>query len=130
MLLTAGKKKSKWYDNIWHMRYLPKFQWNHLTERLAYEQATARQRMKTEISQARQEAHHFAEQIEWKQKEVKMANKHGDWKSNKRPYDYIQKSTDDEIKRRKAGSEHVKKQAKARTNVLSSLFGQSKSTDS
>ena len=111
------------------MRYLPKFQWSHLTERLAYEQASAKQRLKTEIGQARQEANHFAEQIEWKQKEVKMASKHGDWKSNKRPYDYIQQSTDEEIHKRKAGTERGKKQAKARSNILSNLFGQSTSAD-
>lgn len=123
--MFSGKKKSIWYDNIWHMRYLSKFQWSHLTERLEYEQASARQRMKTEIGQARQEAHHFAEQLEWKQKEVKMASKHGDWKSNKKPYEYIQKTTDDEFRKRKAGTERVKTLSKARKNVLGSLFGQS-----
>jgi len=107
------------------MRYLPKFQWSHLTERLAYEQASNQQRMRTEINQARQEAHHYAEQIEWNQKHVRMASKHADWKSNKRAYDYTQKLTDEEIQKRKAGSKRVKQLEKSRSNVLGSLFGAS-----
>lgn len=79
--------------------------------------------MRTEINQARQEAHHFAEQIDWKQKETRAASKHGDWKSNKRKYEYTQKVTDDEIRKRKAGGDRVKKLEKARSNVLGSLFG-------
>ena len=121
-----GRKKSKWYDCIWHMKYLPKFQWSHLTERLAYEQASTQQRMRTEITQARREAQHFAEQIEWKQKEIKMANKHADWKSNKRKYEYTQRVTDDEIRKRKVGSKRVAELEKSRSNVLGSLFGKSK----
>lgn len=108
------------------MKYLPKFQWIHLTERLAYEQASTQQRMRTEITQARREAQHFAEQIEWRQKELKMASKHADWKSNKRKYEYTQRVTDDEIRKRKVGSERVKKLEQSRSNVLGSLFGSSK----
>lgn len=109
------------------MRYLPKFQWSHLTERLVYEQASTQQRMRTEINQARQEAQHFAEQIDFKQKDLRMANKHADWKQNsKRTYEYTQKITDDEIRKRKVGSERVKKLEKSRSNVLGSLFGKAK----
>lgn len=110
---------------MWHMKYLPKFQWSHLTERLAYEQATTTQRMRTEINQARKEAQHFAEQIEWKQKEIRATQKNRDWKSNKRKYDYTQRVTDDEIRKRKAGSKRVQQLEKSRANVLGNLFGKS-----
>ena len=33
----GGKKRSYYYDDIWNIKYLPKFKWNHLTEQLAYE---------------------------------------------------------------------------------------------
>jgi ESF2/ABP1 family protein len=28
----GGKKGSFWYDDIWNIKYLPKFKWHHLTE--------------------------------------------------------------------------------------------------
>lgn len=105
------------------MKYLPKFQWSHLTERLAFEQATTMQRMRTEINQARKEAQHFAEQIEWKQRELRVTKKNGDWKSNKRKYEYKQRMGDEEIRKRKAGSKRVQQLEKSRSNVLGNLFG-------
>jgi ESF2/ABP1 family protein len=35
--IIGGKKRSYYYDDIWVMKYLPKFKWNHLTEQIAYE---------------------------------------------------------------------------------------------
>ena len=52
----GGKKRNPWYDEIWNIKYLPKFRWAHLNERLAYERAVHEQRMRTEIAQAKREA--------------------------------------------------------------------------
>ena len=30
----GGKKADKWYDDLWCMKYLPKFKWHHLTEQI------------------------------------------------------------------------------------------------
>ncbi len=35
--IIGGKKRSYYHDDIWVMKYLPKFKWNHLTEQIAYE---------------------------------------------------------------------------------------------
>ena len=30
----GGKKGSRWRDDVWTMKYLPKFKWNMLTEQI------------------------------------------------------------------------------------------------
>jgi ESF2/ABP1 family protein len=30
----GGRKGDKWYDDLWCMKYLPKFKWHHLTEQI------------------------------------------------------------------------------------------------
>ncbi|TPX67894.1 hypothetical protein SpCBS45565_g03519 [Spizellomyces sp. 'palustris'] len=51
----GGKKRSFYYDDIWNMKYLPRFKWNHLTEQIAYELKVREQRLKTEMAQAKRE---------------------------------------------------------------------------
>ncbi|KAF9939873.1 RNA-binding ATPase activator esf2 [Modicella reniformis] len=53
--IIGGKKNSHYHDDIWNIKYLPKFKWDHLTERIAYENASRAQRLQTEISQAKRE---------------------------------------------------------------------------
>ncbi|KAI9140911.1 hypothetical protein BKA69DRAFT_1029013 [Paraphysoderma sedebokerense] len=53
---TIGGKKSHYYhDDIWNIKYLPKFKWMHLTEQIAYEKAQKEQRLRAEILQAKRE---------------------------------------------------------------------------
>ncbi|KAJ3290893.1 RNA-binding ATPase activator esf2 [Borealophlyctis nickersoniae] len=51
----GGKKRSFYYDDIWTMKYLPRFKWNHLTEQIAYELKVREQRLKAEMAQAKRE---------------------------------------------------------------------------
>ena len=30
----GGQKHSRYYDDLWNIKYLPKFRWTHLTEKL------------------------------------------------------------------------------------------------
>ncbi|XP_065909821.1 uncharacterized protein [Dysidea avara] len=60
----GGKKRGFYHDDLWNIKYLPKFQWTHLTEKLAYEQAVKEQQMRTEISQARKENQFFLSSVE------------------------------------------------------------------
>ncbi|XP_065839862.1 uncharacterized protein [Oscarella lobularis] len=57
-------KHSRYYDDLWNIKYLPKFRWTHLTEKLAYESAVHEQRMRSEISQAKRESRHYVESVE------------------------------------------------------------------
>lgn len=68
------RKKSKFCDILWNMKYLPRFKWLHLSERLTYEKMVYQQRMRNEISQARKEANAFGANLdrsEYKQKKEK-----------------------------------------------------------
>ncbi|KAI8904043.1 hypothetical protein EDD86DRAFT_184028, partial [Gorgonomyces haynaldii] len=51
----GGKKRSFYYEDLWNIKYLPKFKWNHLTEQLAYELKVKEQKLRTEMHQAKRE---------------------------------------------------------------------------
>ncbi|CAG9581022.1 unnamed protein product [Danaus chrysippus] len=64
------RKRSRYYDMIWNIKYIPRFKWIHLSERLAYERAAMKQRLRAEISQAKKEANYLQNNIE-KSKKIK-----------------------------------------------------------
>lgn len=45
-------------------KYLHRFQWTHLSERLAYEQTVLQQRLRTEVSQAKRETNFYLNNVE------------------------------------------------------------------
>jgi len=59
----GGKKRYYYHDDIWNVKYLPKFKWGHISEKIAYEKAGREQRMRTEISQAKREASFYLENV-------------------------------------------------------------------
>jgi len=65
---VGGKRRSKAHDQIWNIKYLPRFKWIHLSERLAYEAAVRQQRLRAEISQVKREAEHFKSSVDSKRK--------------------------------------------------------------
>ncbi|XP_037028560.1 activator of basal transcription 1-like [Bradysia coprophila] len=75
----ATRKSSKFCDILWCLKYLPRFKWTHLSERLTYEKAVYNQRLKTEVAQARREATFFqdnldkSERIKKKKKKMQLA---------------------------------------------------------
>ncbi|KAH8326804.1 hypothetical protein KR059_011937 [Drosophila kikkawai] len=74
----STRKKSQFYDSLWSMKYLPRFKWVHLTERMNYEQAVHKQRLHTEVSQARKETTFFQNNLdksEFLNKQAKKAKK-------------------------------------------------------
>lgn len=78
----GGKKGTRWRDDIWTMKYLPKFKWNMLTEQvgelnyrwsdvqnylkpcLAQEAAAHTARMRVELSQSRAEQRDYLKNVE------------------------------------------------------------------
>lgn len=64
----ATRKSSKFCDILWCLKYLPRFKWTHLSERLTYEKAVYKQRLKTEVAQARKEATFFQENLDQSEK--------------------------------------------------------------
>ncbi|RKO87593.1 hypothetical protein BDK51DRAFT_2209, partial [Blyttiomyces helicus] len=51
----GGKKRSWYHDDIWNVKYLPRFKWDHLTEQIAYENKVREQKMKAEMQLAKRE---------------------------------------------------------------------------
>lgn len=85
---VGGKKRNYHHDDIWNIKYLSKFSWTQLTEKickiiiillkiycfillLAYDNAVRRQRLSAEVSQARREVDHYLHAID--QNKVKEA---------------------------------------------------------
>ncbi|XP_055634371.1 uncharacterized protein LOC129774621 [Toxorhynchites rutilus septentrionalis] len=77
----STKKKSIFCDILWSMKYLPRFKWIHLSERLAYERAVHRQKLRTEVAQARKEAGFFQSNLDKSEKIQKKAKR--EMKANK-----------------------------------------------
>ena len=51
----GGKRRSAYYYDLWCLRYLPKFKWDHLTEEINYQKAVQEQRLAAEVSAAKRE---------------------------------------------------------------------------
>jgi len=105
---VGGKRKSKAHDHLWNIKYLPRFKWVHLSERLAYESAVRQQRLRTEISQVKREAEHFKNSVQIKRKKAK---KEKETKSSHEdsspaaaaatPFKFKQRETEAQIRKRK-----------------------------
>merc|ERR1739838_675975 len=65
---VGGKKSNPDYDVLWNIKYLPRFKWAYLRQRLEYEREVRRQRMNIEVGQVRREADHFVKASDWSQK--------------------------------------------------------------
>lgn len=107
---VGGKRKSKTYDQTWNIKYLPRFKWVHLSERLAYEAAVRQQRLRTEISQVKREAEHFKSSVESgkrkrsrgsKSKEAAAASSVEENAAVQKPFVFRQKETEAQIRKRK-----------------------------
>ena len=71
------KKGDFWYDDLWSMKYLPKFKWHHLTEQigiflisisylmyLAYQNASRAEKLRNEIAQEKRANSAFERNLE------------------------------------------------------------------
>ncbi|KIJ26975.1 hypothetical protein M422DRAFT_191527 [Sphaerobolus stellatus SS14] len=71
----GGKKGTRWRDDVWTMKYLPKFKWNMLTEQVAHEAALHTARLRVELSQSRTEQKDYLRQVELAKQLEKRAEK-------------------------------------------------------
>ena len=60
----GGKKGNFHHDDIWNIKYLAKFKWGHIAEKLAYEKAAREQRMRAEIAQVKRETNAYLENVD------------------------------------------------------------------
>lgn len=75
---VSDKKRSKQYDHLWNMKYLKNFKWAHLHERLAYEKAARRQKLRVEIELAKKKSTLFSANLDKKKKNKQFVNKEYD----------------------------------------------------
>merc|ERR1719369_1024434 len=106
---VGGKRRSKAYEELWNIKYLPRFKWVHLSERLAYEAAVRQQRMRTEISQVKREAEHFKNSVEKRRKRSKRDKSDGVEEENSGvSFQFKQRETEKQIKKRRKRSKRDK----------------------
>lgn len=122
------RKKSKFYDYLWNIKYLHRFKWVHLNERLAYECAVHQQSLRGEIAQAKREANFFSHNVEKSEKLRKRKGKLQDLKCASRLNSFLtqnhQGKTDKEIYQDIGQkSENVGSATEDRSHFLKNLFG-------
>jgi len=103
-LITDGKK-SKWKDHTWSVKYLHRFRWDHLTERLAYEREVKRKRMRVEYARSKKETAAFQANVE-SNKRIQNIKQRREKRGEKteiraKKYQYKQRKTVDELRKEK-----------------------------
>jgi ESF2/ABP1 family protein len=73
----SNQKRNPHYGDLWNLKYLPKFKWSHLTEKVAYERRVREQKLRVEMMQARRENASYVQMVETGKKLDKIeARKH------------------------------------------------------
>lgn len=135
------RKRQRFFSDLWSIKYLHRFQWTHLCERLAYEQMVLQQRLRTEVSQVKKETNFYLDNVEKSARMDKLRKKRereGE-QVEERTWDFTQRQTEEEIQMRKkkkkaaASQKQLDKarliQEKSQSNVslLAKIFNTSKS---
>jgi ESF2/ABP1 family protein len=60
----GGKKRGRWHDEVWNIKYLSGIKWNHLVETIQNENAERAARMRVELSRGRSENKAFLQNLE------------------------------------------------------------------
>ncbi|CAI9101618.1 OLC1v1038986C1 [Oldenlandia corymbosa var. corymbosa] len=60
----GGRKRSKFYYDIWNIKYLSKFKWDDLTEERAHKKASREQKLALELSAAKRERDFYLSNVD------------------------------------------------------------------
>ncbi|XP_061694284.1 activator of basal transcription 1 isoform X2 [Syngnathoides biaculeatus] len=103
----ATRKRQTFVSDLWSIKYLHRFQWTHLSERLAYEKMVLQQRLRTEVSQAKRETNFYLNNVDksarmdkarkMEKRKATDAQQHAE----ERTWDFTQRQTEEEIQRKK-----------------------------
>nr|XP_057939253.1 activator of basal transcription 1 [Doryrhamphus excisus] len=99
----ATRKRQTFISDLWCIKYLHRFQWTHLSERLAYEQMVLQQRLRTEVSQAKKETNFYLDSVDKSAHMDKMKRKRKSdaQQVEDRTWDFTQRQTEEEIQSKK-----------------------------
>lgn len=59
----GGKKRSRFYSDLWCLKYLPKFKWDDLTAEVAYQRSVRERKLDAEMAQAKRERDFYIQQV-------------------------------------------------------------------
>ncbi|XP_061958553.1 uncharacterized protein LOC133679852 isoform X3 [Populus nigra] len=62
--LKGEKKRSQFYYDHWNIKYLSKFKWDNLTDKIAYEKVIREQKLALEISAAKRERDFYLKKVD------------------------------------------------------------------
>lgn len=71
----SNQKRNVHYGDLWNIKYLHKFKWEHLTEKVAYERRVREQKLRVEMMQARKENAAYTQLVETGKKLDKIAER-------------------------------------------------------
>ncbi|KAI8465174.1 MAG: hypothetical protein J3K34DRAFT_461551 [Monoraphidium minutum] len=60
----GGRHRSAYRFDLWCLKYLPKFKWDHLTEEVNYEKAVREQKLAAELSAAKRERDFYLSRVD------------------------------------------------------------------
>ncbi|XP_072224093.1 activator of basal transcription 1 [Leuresthes tenuis] len=97
------RKRQRFSSDLWCIKYLHRFQWTHLSERLAYEQTVLQQRLRTEVSQAKRETNFYLNNVEKSTHLDKLRKKRqrAGEQVQEKSWDFTQRQTEEEIQMKK-----------------------------
>jgi ESF2/ABP1 family protein len=59
----GGAKRSFYASDLWNIKYLSKFKWDNLTEKVAYERKVREQKLRLELAQAKRENAFYVQKV-------------------------------------------------------------------
>ncbi|KAL3059411.1 hypothetical protein OYC64_014093 [Pagothenia borchgrevinki] len=137
------RKRQRFASDLWCIKYLHRFQWTHLSERLAFEQTVQQQRLRTEVSQAKRETNFYLNNVDRSAHldTVRRKRQRDGQQVDERTWDFTQRQTEEEIQMRKrkkkdsVSQKHLDKarliQQKSQSNVslLAKIFNSKHQSD-
>ncbi|XP_028308829.1 activator of basal transcription 1 [Gouania willdenowi] len=131
----GSRKRQRHYADLWSIKYLHRFQWSHLNERLVYEQTVLNQRLRTEVSQVKKESNFYLDNVEKsaRMERVKKRKERAGEPVEEKNWDFTQRRTEEEIQMKKRKKKELEKsrllQEKSQSNVslLAKIFNSSQS---
>merc|ERR1712039_900034 len=73
---VGGSKRHNFYrDDMWNMRYLPRFKWHQLKEQEIYNRQVRKARLEQKVGQARRENEFYLEKVHQAKVQPKIAEK-------------------------------------------------------
>uniref|UniRef100_A0A4X2KVL7 Activator of basal transcription 1 n=2 Tax=Vombatus ursinus TaxID=29139 RepID=A0A4X2KVL7_VOMUR len=100
----GAQRRSPFRYDLWNLKYLHRFKWSHLSERLVYERQVRQQRVRAEISQAKRETDFYLQSVEksrrfLKEAEIALAACGEGSVVRERSWGFIQRPTELEIRK-------------------------------